>query len=161
MESEVTGAPLMAAGSGSAGTLVLERPGVVHDASGTAPGPPGRSGAAPSVLPSPTPVDGGPEDARFGQKSSDPRIWEVLAAWRAAIRAIATTEPDTSAWYARHAELVGLRALYHALFDEVAAGALPQRRMVLVGRPRTDGNEGAVVVEDPSAGGAPTHDPGA
>lgn len=171
MESQTEGAPLTAEGSESAGTLVLERPGVaLDDAFGagigplgpTVAAPSGGSSAAPSVASSSAaPVGGAPEDARPRQTPVDPRIWEVLAGWRAAIRSIAIVEPDSSAWYARHAELVGLRALYHTLFDEAAAAAIPPRRMVLVGPPRPAGDEGVVGAEDASVGGAAVHDSGA
>lgn len=158
MESEVEGTPLTAEGSGSAGTRVLERPGVEA-------GVPGPTLVAPSDAPPVAqPVAPPARELQAPSAASanlNPRIWEILTAWRAAIRAIATTEPETSAWYARHAELVGLRALYHALFDKAAAAPVAPRRMVLVGRPQAAGDEGVVVVEDGSADGAATHDPGA
>lgn len=156
MEAEVAGAPLIVEGSGSAGTMVLERPGVVLDQEfEPTSGPPGPSLAVPSAA-----LFGrGPEDADPGQTRADPPIWEVLAQWRAATRALAATELDTSAWYARHAELVGLRALYHALFDEAAAAAISPQRMVLVGPPRPADGEGVAVGESASAARAAVDNP--
>jgi hypothetical protein len=46
------------------------------------------------------------------------RIWEVLAAWRAAEREMSSISDDSPEWPRVHAELVGLRAAYHRLFQE-------------------------------------------
>lgn len=152
MESEVAGTPLMAEGGGSARTLVLERPAVEVGVSGpTLVVPPVASPGSESPVAPPA------------SANPNPRIWDVLTAWREAARSIAAIEPDSTGWYARHAELVGLRALYHTLFEEAAAAADAPRRLVLVGRPQPAGDEGlaVAVVEDSSAGGATNHDPGA
>jgi hypothetical protein len=46
------------------------------------------------------------------------RIWEVLAAWRAAEREMSAIPDASPEWPRVHAELVGLRAAYHRLFHE-------------------------------------------
>lgn len=46
------------------------------------------------------------------------RIWDVLAAWRAAERELADTPLESTDWPRVHADLVGLRAAYHRLFQE-------------------------------------------
>lgn len=58
-----------------------------------------------------TPVD--PE-----HPAAVPKIWVVLASWRAAERELATTTLDSPDWTRIHADLVGLRAAHHRLFQE-------------------------------------------
>jgi hypothetical protein len=62
-----------------------------------------------------TPVEG--SDARI-ERGVAPRICDVITAWRAAARELAelaATSPDRDRL---HADLVGLRALHHHLFDQ-------------------------------------------
>lgn len=177
MESEVDEWPPKQERSWVAGTLVLERPDVPLDAAfGAEPGPPGITLAEPAAAPvAPTDskhafllsakaLDGRAEQAasqraRSEQIGGKQRIWDVLAAWRAAVRSIATAEPDTTVWYERHAEIAGLRALYHARFAAAGEAAIPPRRMVLLDPPRAGGTEG--VVEKLDRGDALDLDPGA
>jgi len=48
----------------------------------------------------------------------DLKIWDVLASWRSAERELAATTLDSPEWTRLHADLVGLRAAYHRLFNE-------------------------------------------
>jgi hypothetical protein len=45
-------------------------------------------------------------------------IWDVLTAWRAAERELAGITLESPDWPRVHADLVGLRAAYHRLFNE-------------------------------------------
>lgn len=123
MESEVDAATAQAEG-GTPGSTLIDRADTALE--GMAPeveaAPPGLT-LLPSLLDIPEPA------------VDSPRIWDVLDAWRATIRTVATLEEGSAAWYECQAELVGLRALYHRLFDEEAALADVPRRLALVGRP--------------------------
>ena len=46
------------------------------------------------------------------------KIWDVLASWRCAERRLAATTLDSRDWPRLHADLLGLRAAYHRLFNE-------------------------------------------
>ncbi|HEX5824375.1 MAG TPA: hypothetical protein VFY18_07970 [Candidatus Limnocylindrales bacterium] len=50
--------------------------------------------------------------------SANLRIWEVLAAWRAAERELTGLPVDHPSWSRIHADLVGLRAAYARMFQE-------------------------------------------
>jgi hypothetical protein len=56
--------------------------------------------------------------AETGPTPAAPRIWDVLAAWRAAERSLAGTSVDSPDWPRMRADLIGLRAAYHRLFHE-------------------------------------------
>lgn len=49
------------------------------------------------------------------------RIWDVLAAWRAAERELGQVADGSPEWPRLHANVVGLRASYHRIVDERSA----------------------------------------
>ena len=54
----------------------------------------------------------------IAEAPDDPaRLWEIIAAWRAADRELALLAEDDPDWNRVHAEVVGLRALHHRRFD--------------------------------------------
>ena len=67
----------------------------------------------------PDEIDSGPATAveQADARDETPHLWDVIAAWRAADRELAAMTQDDPDWNRVHAELVGLRALHHRLFD--------------------------------------------
>ena len=57
----------------------------------------------------------------------EPHLLDVIAAWRAADRELASLTEDDPDWNRVHAEVVGLRALHHRLFDARADHELASR----------------------------------
>jgi hypothetical protein len=60
------------------------------------------------------------------------RLCDVIAAWRAADRELAGLTDADPEWSRVHAELVGLRALHHRLFDMRAEHRTPDREWTSV-----------------------------
>ena len=70
------------------------------------------------------PAPAQPRTGLLELEDATPRIDDVIAAWRTADRELARLAEDDPEWEVVHAELVGLRALHHRLF-EVRRGAWP------------------------------------
>jgi hypothetical protein len=85
---------------------------------------PGKSHPPGDSVPRPGPAPAEPRTGLLELEDATPRIDEVIAAWRIADRQLARLAEDDPEWEGVHAELVGLRALHHRLF-EARRGASP------------------------------------
>jgi hypothetical protein len=74
---------------------------------------PGASPAPQDALPAPAQ----PPTGSFEHEDATPPICDVIAAWRAADRELAGLVEGNAEWNRVHAEMLGLRALHHRLFE--------------------------------------------
>lgn len=78
---------------------------------------PGANSPRPEGIPPPSPAPVQQPTGCLEHEDANPPIHQVIAAWRAADRALAGLVEGDPEWNRIHAELVGLRTLHHSLFE--------------------------------------------